>query len=70
MTLADLPERQILERLAGELTQRQYDVFLLRVVAELSFVRIASRLDISRQTAMFHHSAALRKIAKIEWEAR
>ncbi len=70
MGFADLPPRLVLERLVGELTQRQYDVFLMRVVEGKSFVKIGVCFGISRQVAMEHHSAALRKIGKIEWEVR
>lgn len=67
MTFQDLPPRRILERLASELTARQFDVYLLRVVTGASFAQIASMMDISKGTAHQHYAAAKRRVGDLEW---
>ena len=70
MTIHDLPPRMILERLSVELTARQYDVFLMRVVEGATIRVIANRLSITPQTVTSHWEAARLKVRKIEWEKR
>jgi len=59
----------MLERLVEELTGQQLNVFCRRVIHGESYAKIGRRLGISPQAAMFHYSAAMRKIGKMDWEA-
>ena len=58
----------ILDRLAAELTPRQYEVLVLREVHRLSFPTIGLRLGISWQAAHQAHAGALRRARQINWE--
>ena len=68
MSIDDLPPEVIVARLQDELTQRQFRVWTMRIVEEVSYQRIGDRLGISKQTAMFHFTAAQRKVQMIEWD--
>jgi DNA-directed RNA polymerase specialized sigma24 family protein len=61
----------ILERLAAELTPRQFDAYLLREVSGYTFQRIADELGCTRQTAHDHWARARDHVARLlhdgEW---
>lgn len=57
--------REILERLAAELTSRQLDAYLLREVSGYTFTQIADQLGCTRQTAHDHHRRAVNRVAQL-----
>lgn len=59
---------QILERLAAELTPRQYDAWTLHHQHGMSIRNIAWGMNISPATVRDHLDAADRRIARIHWE--
>ena len=58
----------ILERLAAELTPRQYDAWTLHRIHGMSIRNVAWALNVTPATIRDHIDAADRKVAAITWE--
>lgn len=68
MTTPHPTSREILERLAAELTSRQYDAYTLRILHGWPYQRIADTLGVDKSTAYQHVATAIRKAGRIQWE--
>lgn len=61
-------DRELLERLAAELTPDQLDTWLLRTVSGLTFQQIADMVGGSKQAAHQRYAAAKKHIDRITLE--
>lgn len=68
MTTPHPTSREILERLAAELTPDQLDTWLLRTINGWSFQRIADHTATSKQGAHQRYAAANRRIQQLTVE--